>query len=124
MNSKKEKNYSASVSISMTGIVPEISKELRAFITQDEMEGFESLQFMLENEKKKKKVPDNIRKEYEAILAELITEKENAISEAIQDLEKYRSNVKKDSIKILQELTMPVEKTSADGLEMIVVIPM
>ena len=72
----------------------ELPADLRDFLTMDEMEGIEDFDFMLQNEVLYKKIPSEVRAQYEILYARLSCELEEICNNLEQSIEEMRSNPK------------------------------
>ena len=72
----------------------ELPAELQNFLTMDEMNGIEDFDFMLKNEKLCKKIPSDVRAQYEVLYARLSCELEEICNNLEQSIEEMKSNPK------------------------------
>ena len=92
-----------SINIDM-GEIPVLSQAFRDFVAQDEMEGVKDLQLMLKDEKLAKRVPPEIKKEFEEITSTFSSRIEVALTSFIQQLEENRTHTHEQAAEILQNI--------------------
>ena len=85
--------------IALTGIVlgsipVEIPTELRNFLTNDGMDGIKDLDFMLRDPKLSRRIPKDVRYQYETIYAAISIDLDNNLDDLEQAIKEIRSNPK------------------------------
>lgn len=78
----------------------ELPERLRNFLTMDGMDGINDFNFMLTNSKLCRKIPGDVRTEYEILYAQLSTE----LDEICYNLEKQLSEIRSNPKEIIHEM--------------------
>ena len=69
-----------------------IPNNLRKFLTSDGMDGMKDLEFMLKDSKLSRRIPQNVRYEYETVYASLSIELDERLNDLEKAIKEMRSN--------------------------------
>ena len=87
------------------------------FVTQDEMEGIKDLQLILKDEKLSKRVPVDLKKEFEQLTSTISSRIETALTEFIKQLEESRSKSKEQALDLIQDVLDAIAENNQDDTD-------